>query len=153
MAGLFGSKGVWENGITFVRIAVGWMIFRYGLELFHIQDLLNFLIGEKFPFPVFSGYAAKIIELAGGILLILGLFTRWITPLLMITMWGVIYTTAHGNIFEAELSFLFFLVFAGFFFCGPGKWSLDHWLDIYFKKKKNSSDDRKTSDLSLVDRN
>jgi uncharacterized membrane protein YphA (DoxX/SURF4 family) len=66
--------------------------------------------------------------LAGGILLMLGLAVSWVTPLLMVVMWGVIYLTASGSIFEGELCFLYILLFAAFFFKGGGKWSLDHWI-------------------------
>jgi len=139
MASLFTSKGVWNNGIVLVRVLTGWLIFRYSRELFNITGLLDFLTQEKFPFPVFSGYAAKIIEMVGGIFLILGLFTRWITPLLMITMAGVIYTAADGDIYRGESPFLFLLLFAIFFLGGPGKWSLDHWLEIRRHKRKDAS--------------
>jgi Predicted membrane protein len=114
--------------MTIVRVFTGWLIFRYGLELFHINELLDFLKKENFPFPVFSGYAAKIIELVGGACLILGIFTRWATPPLMAVMYGVIYVTANGSIFDGEFPFLFLLLFAVFFINGAGKWSLDNWL-------------------------
>lgn len=134
MARIFTAAGVWTKGIVLVRILTGWFIFRYSLELFNIGGLLDFLKQSGFPFPVFSGYAAKIIELVGGICLILGLFTKWVTSFLMLTMAGVIYTMNKGNIFEGELPFLFLLLFAVFFLCGPGHWSLDHWLE---NRKKN----------------
>jgi putative oxidoreductase len=117
-----------EIGYALVRVFAGFFIFRYGRELFNIDELLKFLTDIRIPFPVFTGYAAKIIELAGGILLMLGLAVRWVTPLLMVVMWGVIYTTAKGDIFEGEVAFLYFLLFAAFFFKGGGKWSLDHWI-------------------------
>jgi putative oxidoreductase len=137
MSKLFGSNGVWDNGIAIVRVLTGWLIFRYSWELFHITGLIDFLTQVKFPFPVFSGYAAKIIEFVGGIFLMLGLLTRWITPLLMITMAGVIYIMHQGNIYEGELPFLFLLLFAGFFFRGAGKWSLDHWLELRSQRRKS----------------
>jgi putative oxidoreductase len=122
------SPQVEEIGFAIVRVFTGFFIFRYGRELFNIDDLLKFLSDVKFPFPVFAGYAAKIIELVGGIALMLGLGVRWITIPLICVMCGVIYLTAHGNIFEGELCFLFILLFAAFFFKGGGKWSLDHWI-------------------------
>lgn len=117
-----------EIGFAIVRVLTGFFIVRYGRELFHIHDLLTFLSDEKFPFPVFSGYAAKIIEFFGGIALMLGLGVRWVTPPLIAVMYGVIYITAHGSFLEGELCTLFILLFAVFFFKGGGKWSLDHWL-------------------------
>jgi putative oxidoreductase len=80
MQKIMSTKGAWHIGILFVRVMAGIYIFRYGRELFHIDDLLKFLADTKWPLPVFSGYAAKIIELAGGVLLMLGLFTRIVYP-------------------------------------------------------------------------
>jgi putative oxidoreductase len=135
MATLLSFRNISPIGMAVIRIFTGWFIIRYGRELFNIEGLLDFLKKENFPFPVFSGYAAKIIELAGGIFLMAGLFTRWVTPLLMVVMAGVIYTTAHGSIFEGEVAFLFLLLFAVFFFNGAGKWSLDF---LFFERKKKT---------------
>lgn len=128
MQKILSTKGAWQIGILFVRVMAGIYIFRYGRELFHIDDLLKFLADVKWPLPVFSGYAAKIIELAGGVLLMLGLFTRITCVLLMIVMLGVIFTMGGGDIFNAEGAALFFLLFAHFCFAGPGKFSLDYLL-------------------------
>jgi putative oxidoreductase len=136
MAKLSFSKNLPDLGITIIRVFTGWFIIRYGLELFNIEGLLDFLKKEKIPFPVFTGYAAKIIELVGGACLILGLFTRWVTPPLMVVMYGVIYTTAHGSIFEGEFAFLFMLLFGVFWVIGAGKWSVDHWLANRVSKKE-----------------
>ena len=128
MSKILSSKGAWNIGILVVRLMVAIFIFRYGRELFHIKDLLQFLTDIKWPFPVFSGYAAKIIELVGAVLLALGLFTRIASVLLMIVMAGVVYTMNKGNIFDGEHATLFFLLFAFFCFAGPGKYSLDYLL-------------------------
>jgi putative oxidoreductase len=136
MTKLFSSRPIWNHGILLVRLFAGWFIIRHSLELFNpdsMKQLLDFLTSTKFPFPIFSGYAAKIIEFAGGILLAIGFLTRWVTPLLMIVMAGVIYTMNGGNIFDGEHAFLFLLLFALFFFQGPGQWSLDYW---FFDKGK-----------------
>lgn len=133
---LLSSHPLWQGGLFFIRVIVSYLILRYSFELFHIQDLLKFLKDIKFPFPVFSGYAAKIIELVGGVLLMLGLFTRIATPLLIIVMAGVIYTMNGGNPLNGETPFLFALCFAAFFFIGAGKWSLDYLLFGRNKKEK-----------------
>lgn len=134
MTKIFTSNGTWDNGIFIIRIVVAFYIFRHSLELFDMHILIKFLKEINFPFPVFSGYAAKIIEFIGSILLAAGLFTRFITPLLIAVMAGVIYTMSEGDIFNGELPFLFSLHFALFFFIGPGKWSLDYLL---FDKRNN----------------
>ncbi len=123
-------------GMTLIRIFAGYLIFRYGRELFNIEGLLDFLKKENIPFPVFTGYAAKIIELVGGIFLILGLFTRIVCILLMIVMYGVIYTTANGNFLEGEFAFLLLLMFGVFLINGAGKWSLDRLLMAWWRRKK-----------------
>ena len=136
MQKILSTKGAWHIGIMVVRVIVGIYIFRYGRELFHIDDLLKFLTDIKWPLPVFSGYTAKIIELCGGILLGLGLFTRIISVLLMIVMLGVIFTMGGGDPFNSEGAALFFLLFAHFCFAGPGKFSLDYLL---FDRKKEAT--------------
>ena len=131
MTKLFSSRPFWNLGTLIVRIFAGWFIIRHSLEIFssdQTKQLLDFLVSVKFPFPIFSGYAAKIIELVGGAMLIAGFLTRWVTPLLIIVMAGVIYTMNGGSIFDGEDPFLFLLLFALFFFQGPGQWSLDYWL-------------------------
>lgn len=125
-------NGRWHIGILLLRVMAGIYIFRYGRELFHIKDLLDFLTSTSWPFPVFSGYAAKIIELAGGVLLCLGLFTRIATVMLMMVMLGVLFTMNGGDIFNGEHPMLFFLLFGMFCFSGPGKYSLDY---ILFNRK------------------
>jgi putative oxidoreductase len=136
MAKLFSAKNLPVLGMTIIRVFTGYYIYRYGLELFNIDGLLDFLKKENIPFPVFTGYAAKIIEFVGGICIIIGLFTRWVTPPLMVVMYGVIYTTAHGSIFEGEFPFLFMLLFGVFFIYGAGKWSVDYWLQYRFANKE-----------------
>ena len=137
MTKILSTKTVWNIGILIVRVMVGIYIYRHSRELFNIKDLLDFLMDIKWPFPVFSGYAAKIIEMVGGILLALGLFTRIASVLLMIVMAGVIYTMNGGNIWNGEHAALFFLVFALFCFAGPGKYSLDYLLFDRKAEKEN----------------
>jgi putative oxidoreductase len=131
---IFTSKGVWDNGLFIVRIFTALMLFQHGKELFdskQMTDLINFLAGEKIPSPV--AYLAKITELTGCFLLVLGIFIRFITLPLIINMAGVIYTMNNGNIFDGELPFLYILLFATLFFIGPGRWSLDY---ILFDKNR-----------------
>jgi putative oxidoreductase len=136
MQKILSAKGTWHIGIMIVRVMAGIYIFRYGRELFNIDDLLKFLTDIKWPLPVFFGYAAKIIELAGGVMLGLGLFTRIISVLLMFVMMGVIYTMGGGNWFNAEGAALFFQLFAIFCFAGPGKFSLDY---LIFDRKREAT--------------
>jgi putative oxidoreductase len=83
------------------------------------------------------------IELVGGILVMIGLFTRWASFLLSGTM-AVAYWMAHGLAFlnpegpgavgflplvnRGELAALYCFVFLYLFFAGGGTWSVDNLL-------------------------
>lgn len=73
---------------------------------------------------------AGILELAGGVLMILGLFTRSVAFLLSGLM-AVAYFMAHAPrgfypiLNAGELAILFCFVFLYFAAAGPGPWSID----------------------------
>lgn len=134
---LFSSHPILENWLVIVRIIVGMLIAAYGLETFEAEKMKSnvaWLTDIHFPAPVFMAYLGKITELAGGILLAIGLFTRLVSIPLIIDMAVVIIFMGNGKIFgDAQLPFLFLLFFLNFIICGGGKWSLDNLL---FNRKK-----------------
>ena len=85
------------------------------------------------PFPVLAAYLVSSVETLGIVLLVLGLFTRYISVLLACVMLGAILFVhlGHGfssanNGFEIPLYyFIFLMIFASY---GAGKYSLDHLL-------------------------
>jgi len=85
------------------------------------------------PFPVLAAYLVSSVETLGIVLLVLGLFTRYISVLLSCVMLGAILFVhlQHGfssanNGFEIPLYyFIFLMIFASY---GAGKYSLDHLL-------------------------
>lgn len=81
--------------------------------------------------PLFSLFGlAGVIEIVGGILLILGLFTRPVAFILSGEM-AVAYFMAHAPqnfhpiLNQGESAVLFCFVFLYLVFAGPGAWSLD----------------------------
>jgi len=80
-------------------------------------------------FPLFWGFMAMFSELAGGVLLILGLFFRPATILMAITMAVATATKiagAKGDWFsEAAHPLSLTIVFFGLIFVGPGRFSID----------------------------
>ena len=85
------------------------------------------------PFATFMAYFVSAIEAVGIVLLILGLFTRYISFLMSCVMLGAIFFVhlAHGfssanNGFEIPLYYFIFLIMFTTF--GPGKFSLDQFL-------------------------
>lgn len=82
------------------------------------------------PFPTLNAYMVASIELAGVVLLTLGLFTRLISIPLIVIMIVAILTvhigngfSAGNNGFEIPLYYMSFLLI--FFSHGAGKFSLD----------------------------
>jgi putative oxidoreductase len=95
------------------------------------QKLLGFPASERGPVALFSFYGfAGFLELFGGILLAIGLFTRPVAFLLS-GMMAVAYFMAHApqSFFPAnnggDAAILFCFVFLYLFTAGPGPWSVD----------------------------
>jgi putative oxidoreductase len=102
------------------------------------------LAGMGFPLPVLFAWAAGLAELAGGIAIALGLFTRWAAAFAAITMFvagfarhralshflawlGV--APASQDVVRAwgnpELATLYLLVLVAVGLLGPGRFSID----------------------------
>jgi len=107
-----------------LRIAAGLLILQHGT-----QKLLSFPVPPPFELQPIH-YAAGVIELVGGILFILGLFTRPVAFILSgftaVAYWGWhapqgFYPLLNGG----ELTALYSFVFLYFVAAGPGVWSVD----------------------------
>lgn len=89
--------------------------------------------------PGFLAYIAGWLELIGGILLIVGLFTRYVSVLFAILLLGAIFTMKLSNGlvsnemtgYELELAYLMLTVY--FIFIGPGPLSIDK---LFLGKRK-----------------
>ena len=115
-----------------------WMV-AYGftmpalMKVHDIEATGRWFASVGIPFASVMGVVVSSIEVAGIILLTLGLLTRFISVLLGCVMLGAIFFVhlPHGfsvgnNGFEIPLYYLLFLmIFATF---GPGKYSLDHFI-------------------------
>jgi putative oxidoreductase len=73
---------------------------------------------------------AGVLELFGGLLIIVGLFTRW-TAFILSGEMAAAYWMSHAPrgalplLNGGELAILYCFVFLYLFFAGPGPWSLD----------------------------
>lgn len=92
--------------------------------------------------PGFMAYVAAFVELAGGILLIVGLFTRVVSALFIVLMLGAIVTVklssgllGHDQAagYELELSLVLVSIYLLAF--GPAALSLDH---LIFNKRRSA---------------
>jgi putative oxidoreductase len=74
-------------------------------------------------------YVGKSAELAGGLLLSAGLWTRVASLLIAVTMFYISFFVGTGKIwYEDQHPFMFVLLALVFYFTGPGKYSVDHFL-------------------------
>ena len=123
-----------ENYLVLIRVITGIIIAYYGLRTFdkgHMEGNIAWLTDIHFPFPALMAYLGKITELVGSILLILGLFTRIVCMLLIITMSVITFIMGNGKILSNDqFPFLLQLLFGVFLFYGGGKWSLNR---VFFK--------------------
>jgi putative oxidoreductase len=76
-------------GVLILRLAFGFQLVRVSYEnaLFptkNIPGFVDYLISLGFPFPTVGAYLAAYTEFIGGILLILGLWTRYASVALII---------------------------------------------------------------------
>ncbi|MFC6876384.1 DoxX family protein [Flavobacterium myungsuense] len=136
---IFTSGPLWENGISLIRIGTGILIIMFGKELFDeamMDDYTKFLTDVGMPAPRSMLTLAKLIELIGGVLLVVGLFTRIVVVPLMATMLTIIWYMSEGNFFNGGTASTFFLLFLALLFLGSGTFSLDY---VFFDKSKNES--------------
>ncbi len=100
------------------------------LFLWHGTNKLFSFPVEAPPAPGFVLYVAGPIELIGGILVMIGLFTRW-AAFLCSGLMAVAYWMAHGLnhpfplVNGGELAALYCFVFLFISARGPGIWSVD----------------------------
>lgn len=113
--------------LSTLRIVTALLFLEHGT-----QKLLGFPPSEFSP-PLFSLFgAAGILELVGGLLLLVGLFTRPVAFLLAGEM-AVAYFMAHAPhsffpiINQGEAAILFCFVFLYVAAAGAGPWSADRW--------------------------
>lgn len=113
--------------LSVLRIITGFMFLAHGA-----QKLLDYPESGRGATPLFSymGFAGTL-ELLGGTLILVGLFTRP-TAFILSGMMAVAYFTAHAPggflplVNKGELAVLYCFVFLYMAIAGGGTWSLDH---------------------------
>lgn len=114
-----------------VRVVTGYMFLLHGTAKFFEFPIS--MTGGNGSVELFSLFgAAAILEIVGGVLFILGLFTRP-TAFILSGQMAYAYFIVHGaggNILQpmlnkGELAALYSVVFLLFVFVGAGKYSLD----------------------------
>src|SRR5690242_885297 len=128
----------WVGPLT-LRLSLGAVFLGTGWgKLHNLGQVTGFFTELGIPFPAAQAAMVSVIELVGGSLILLGLFTRFAALPLMATMVVAILTAKRPEIdgIRSLLAFDEFIYFAGFLWllvAGAGKASLDALL---FGRKK-----------------
>jgi len=123
--------------IILIRLIVGCVFLAEGMQKFLFPDALG--VGRfmkiGIPFPEFSAPFVGVVETVGGALIILGLFTRLASLLLMINISVAIVTTKFPmlmkdgfwkTVHESRVDGSMLLGSLFLLIVGAGTWSLDH---------------------------
>jgi putative oxidoreductase len=120
------SLTVWAPRVlSIVRIMTALLFLEHGT-----QKLLGFPASSTYPAMFTLSWFQGVIELVGGLLLAIGLFSRPVAFILSGDM-AVAYFMAHAPqsffpvINRGDAAILYCFIFFYIFFAGPGPWSAD----------------------------
>ena len=119
------------------RILFGLLLMSHGIQKWAQFDTLY----AVFPDPIGIGSAASLIlaifaELFCSLFFIVGMFYRLALIPMIITL-GVAFFIIHGGsiVQGGELAFIYLVMFILLYITGPGKYSIDHLLGDYLRKR------------------
>lgn len=124
-----------DLGLFLVRVCAGGMLAAfhgwakvssaYAL-LVHDREwrFVQTVAGLGFPLPTLFATAAALAEFLGGVLLALGLWTRWAAGAIAITMLVAVYRHLTTD-WRFELAALYLVIALLFVLSDPGRWALD----------------------------
>lgn len=126
-----------------VRLYWGWQFMRTGLgKLRNQAKIVEFFTSLNIPLPALNAHFVSGLEFFGGILLILGLFSRPIALLLTGSMFVAFWTADHDALvsifsdpdkFYAAAPYTFLFAAVLILILGPGKFSLDALIATKFR--------------------
>jgi len=143
---LLGNRSLEEFAVLLARISVGiFFAISGGNKLFvasHYKQMYETIVGAGIPFPHVMTYFVSSVELVGGCLLIIGLFSSLCCVALLVDMIVAITTVELATISKA-LSFIdwlddflylpqvmYIIIFLWLISSGPGRLSVDHWIAV-----------------------
>jgi putative oxidoreductase len=139
--------------LLLIRLAWGFQLYESGwAHLTHVDKTAEFFASLHIPFPVANVCLSGTTELAGGILLMLGLFSRFISIPLFFNFCVAYLTASQSTIQEVlhfkkgaaddfinDTAFPFLITSLLILAFGPGKISLDYLIEKFCGKKSGAS--------------
>ena len=126
------AEGRAQVGIALIRVVVGIVFIAHGwqkLTVMGFDGVAGFFGTLGVPLPGVAAVVVTLLELVGGVLLLAGLFTRWIALPLAATMVVAILTVHLPNGFTGQGGYEFTLVLLasllGLALTGAGAFSAD----------------------------
>jgi uncharacterized membrane protein YphA (DoxX/SURF4 family) len=112
-------------GILFIRFALAIVFIAHGWQkLSNMTGTVSFF--DSLGLPMFVAYLVMILELLGGILMLLGLCTRYAAVGFVVVMLGVIFTVKMSKGFLGGYEFELTLLLASLavMMLGPGNYTI-----------------------------
>lgn len=122
-----------DLGILMLRVAAGIILIAHGIYKFRRLEFLNKKWHEHYGFPPPSVPVVGFLQIVGGVLLIVGLFTVWNSLLQLVIMLVATYISIwnHREPFLStpdgkgwDFNFLLLVVLVVLILFGDGEWSL-----------------------------
>lgn len=133
--------------LLLIRLYWGWQFFQGGIGKFgDIGKVAEFFNMLHIPIPTFSAYLVATVETVGGLLLLIGLFSRFAALFLVITMIGAYITAAlqavktifiDPELFFKQPPFLYLYASLIVLAFGAGFFSLDYLMQRRSQKCRN----------------
>lgn len=127
-----GVQKIKDLPLLFLRLILAFGFFEPAMNKFNdFRAVAEWFGSMNYPVPLASAYVAGITEMAGVILLALGLGTRFIAIPLMIVMLVAIFTVHISNGFAAgsngfEIPLYYFIMLLTLMVFGSGRISFDY---------------------------
>src|SRR5450432_4278904 len=151
---LFGWVGpiVLSAFLLAVRIIWGWQFHIAGKgKLGNIDKPIGFFHDLNIPFATANAWFVSCLECFGGLLLLVGLFSRPVALMLTINMivayvtadreaWNALFHDGDVTKFSAAAPFWFLVASALVLGCGPGMFSIDAIIKRLFFRRPNLAD-------------
>lgn len=130
------SKWYHDTGLLVLRVLAGLGIATHGYgKLFtegRMDGFVEMVAGMGFPLPILFAWLAALSELLGGLLLAVGLFTRYAAFFVFGTMTVAVFIAHAGDPFNVrELALLYWAVMLSLLLVGGGRFELERT----FRKK------------------